>query len=95
MVTLQMVRAHLRLDPDRTDEDELLAHLIKVASVAIENECKRTFPPGEVPEPVQHACLLLIGHYYEHREETSDVALQTIPLASARLISPYRRLVGG
>lgn len=91
MVTLQHVKNHLRIDGD--EEDEYLVHLIDAARVSIENDLRRTFE-GEVPPPVQHAALLLIGHYYENREEASAMSLHTIPRASRSLLSPYRRLVG-
>lgn len=91
MVTLTQVKHHLRIDGD--EEDEYLVHLIDAARVSIEKDLRRTFE-GEVPPPVQHAALLLIGHYYENREEASAMSLHTIPRASRSLLSPYRRLVG-
>lgn len=91
MVTLTQVKNHLRIDGD--EEDEYLVHLIDAARVSIEKDLRRTFE-GEVPPPVQHAALLLIGHYYENREEASAMSLHTIPRASRSLLSPYRRLVG-
>lgn len=97
MLTLSQVKLHLRLDHD--EEDELLDHLVQVARSAVEKELKRTW--SEVVEaegvagaaPVQHAALLLIGHYYEHREEAAAGAVTTIPRASKSLLFPFRRLV--
>lgn len=47
--------------------------------------------PDDVPEPIRHGLLLLVGHLYEHREEvivgTSAVAM---PAASEALLMPYR-----
>jgi hypothetical protein len=37
-----------------------------------------------IPEPFQEAMLLLIGHWYEHREEVSDTQLYTVPGGIAR-----------
>jgi uncharacterized phiE125 gp8 family phage protein len=43
-----------------------------------------------VPEEIKQAILLLIGHLYEHREETTDKALSHVPLAVDALLAPYR-----
>lgn len=46
--------------------------------------------PGSVPDPLRVAIMLLVGHFYENREEvvvgTTPVAL---PLGVEALISPY------
>lgn len=91
MVTLQRVKDHLRIVGD--EEDEYLVHLIDAARVSIEKDLRRTFE-GEVPPPVQHAALLLIGHWYAHREDVVPGAMTELPRASRALLSPYRRLVG-
>lgn len=91
MVTLQQVKDHLRIVGD--EEDDYLAHLIQVAQGSIENDLRRTFE-GEVPPPVQHAALLLIGHWYANREDVAPGAMTELPRASRALLSPYRRLVG-
>lgn len=47
-----------------------------------------------VPASLRHAALLLIGHWYEHREAvTSDGTPADVPLAYDALISPYRVLM--
>lgn len=43
-----------------------------------------------VPQPIKQAMLLLIGDMYEHREETSQMKLETMPMASKYLLSQYR-----
>lgn len=44
-----------------------------------------------VARPVQHALKLLIGHWYEHREATSDKPPADVPRAYDALIAPYRQ----
>lgn len=47
--------------------------------------------PGDVPQPLRLAILMLVGHFYEHRE--SVVIGQTpaeVPMSVESLISPYR-----
>jgi hypothetical protein len=43
-----------------------------------------------VPQEIRQAMLLIIGHLYEHREETTDKALQNVPMAVDALLYPYR-----
>ncbi len=43
-----------------------------------------------VPQEIKQAMLLIIGHLYEHREQTTDRALQTVPMAVDALLYPYR-----
>ena len=43
-----------------------------------------------VPSPLQHAMLLLIGHYYENREATAPININTVPMTIDFLLNPYR-----
>ena len=45
----------------------------------------------DVPAPLRHAILLLAAHYYEHREEVTEInKLSAIPVGIDYLIAPYR-----
>jgi uncharacterized phiE125 gp8 family phage protein len=51
-------------------------------------------PAGDdVPAAIRHAMLLLIGHWYEHRESVvvGGNPVQ-VPLAVQALLRPYRRV---
>ena len=41
---------------------------------------------------VRQAILLMVGHWYEHREDASSESLQSIPLGSAALLGLHRRM---
>lgn len=43
-----------------------------------------------VPAPLKFAILLLIGHWYAHREAAAPGAVTELPMAVAALITPYR-----
>ncbi len=46
---------------------------------------------SDVPAALQHAILLLVGHFYENREAVSmAMNVTTLPLGVDRLIAPYR-----
>lgn len=42
-----------------------------------------------VPQPIKHAILLVAGHLYENREQTTEKALAEIPIGVDALISRY------
>lgn len=47
---------------------------------------------SEVPAPLRQAILLLIAHWYEHRQPVEiGVERETLPVAVLDLIAPYRR----
>lgn len=49
--------------------------------------------PGDVPQPLRHAILMLAGHWYENRETVVvGQAPAEVPFAVEALISPYRRV---
>lgn len=43
-----------------------------------------------VPPSVKRAALLLVGHWYEHREAAGDVKIAELPMAVDALLYPYR-----
>lgn len=43
-----------------------------------------------LPAELKHAMLLVLGHLYENREDSTDVALESIPLGAEALARPYR-----
>jgi uncharacterized phiE125 gp8 family phage protein len=47
---------------------------------------------GMVPDEIVSAILLIVGHLYERREDTSDFEAFEIPLRAENLLSPYRSI---
>lgn len=46
---------------------------------------------GDVPAPIRQALLLLVAHWYEHRDPVEiGTAAAAIPAAVSRLLKPYR-----
>ena len=43
-----------------------------------------------VPQGLKHAMLLLIAHWYEHRETVNDFQVYDVPMGYAALVWPYR-----
>lgn len=58
-----------------------------------EPECVRVaFTAGfaTVPPDIKHAILLLVGDWFEHREDASDAELRPMPNGAAALLISYR-----
>ncbi len=51
-------------------------------------------PPATstVPDPLKVAILLLVGHWYQHREAVSAAGMAPLPFAVEALVAPYRRI---
>ncbi|NNA11380.1 phage gp6-like head-tail connector protein [Pseudomonas lundensis] len=103
MLELSMIKAHLRLDDDSTDEDTLLQAYGRAAWRLVQNKTGRMLIagdalPDDAPENAllldddwRLAMLLLVAHWYEHREAASEAAgMKVLPLAVDALIGPYR-----
>lgn len=93
-IDLDVIKRHLNIDPDYTDEDEYLMNLSEVAVKAIENHIdssiSRFVHDGELEAPLLHAALLLIGSYYMNREsESIGHTVNTIPHGYEYLLQPY------
>lgn len=49
--------------------------------------------PEEIPQPIRHAILLLVAHWYEHRDPLEiGAAAAAIPPAVSDLLKPYREV---
>jgi uncharacterized phiE125 gp8 family phage protein len=47
---------------------------------------------GSVPAEIKQAILLMVGHWFEHREAVSDDQFYEVPMAANALLSTYRFL---
>lgn len=89
IVTLDEVKAHLRIDHD--EEDAYLESLIRQAQAVAEDYCRVPFSE-EAPEPVRLAVLLFVSFYYENRDVPDRTTYGAMMLAFHNLLYPYRDL---
>ena len=89
MVTLEELKAHLRIEHD--EENDYLSALLAMAKAAAEDFCLRTFEE-QSPEAVRLAVLLYASHFYTNRENNEMVAYQAMTQAFQALLWPYRDL---
>ena len=90
ILTLNEVKAHLRLDDDT--EDAVLTGFIKQAQASAESFCRVSFEEdgADVPEPVRLACLLFVAFYFENRDVPDKTLYETMMTAFESLLYPYR-----
>ena len=100
MVTLEQVKHQCRIEHD--DEDVLLAGYIAAARDHVQMHLDRTIyelavpdddPEGVIDNPsIDQATLLIVSHWYAHREAVSESSMTEMPLGAYHLLQPYRRM---
>lgn len=90
-----ILKKHLNIDEFFVDDDEYLKALCLAAENAVENHISRplseiTDESGQLPPAVNHAILLLVGHFYNNRESVAFANAAVIPLAYEYLLQPYK-----
>lgn len=86
-ISLEDVKRHLNIN--FSDDDIYINDLIKVAFSAVQTHTGRDFTISEIPIPVKHAGLLLIGNFYANREPVSFGQAYKIPYSYEYLLAPY------
>lgn len=99
ILSLDEIKAHLRLDGDAED-----AHLQLLAEAAVDQASQfldRSLPwtdsagqPVAVPASIRAALLLIVGDLYENREGQIIGATRADNPAVMRLLTPYRKGMG-
>ena len=84
MLTLENVKQFLRIDTD--EEDRYITALRNIAKETCENYLRQPLPTESI-ESIKLAQLLIISHYFEHRDGAP------LPKAVYRLLDDYRNEV--
>ena len=87
ILTIEEVKAHLRIQHD--EEDDLIEGFIAQAEAVAEDYCRVQFT-DPAPEPVRLAVLLMVSHYYENRDNPDRQVYMTMSIAFENLLYPYR-----
>jgi len=94
-LTLEELKKHLNVDEDFTDDDMYIESLGDVAEAIvakhIDNDLANVvaFNQGELPMPIKHAMMLLVGNYYMNRESVAFATSSNIPYSFEYLLDPY------
>lgn len=101
-ISLEKIKQQCYLDESDMSEDPYLTLIGRAAIKHLENYTNRILylKPSDVPDGTENAlmwsedieigALLLIGHFYENRENSSSVRVQDIPFGFHALVGPYK-----
>lgn len=105
MITSDEVKTQLVIDAADTLHDAWISAAIPAAEMAIANQINRTFyadqdaidADAESPEnalvfsdDLKIATLMLIAHWFEHRETASELTIKQVPYTVDYLVNRYR-----
>lgn len=96
-IDIQTIKKHLNIDNDYHDDDEYLADLEEVCEAVVAEHIDENLKDlcaksgnGELPAPLKHAILLLIGNFYSNRESVAFASASEIPLSYSYLLDLYK-----
>ena len=97
-LTLEQIKAQLRIEPDFLDEDTILEVYGESAEETLLNYLNRPYQDiiesyGKVPLPLVQASLMLVDTSYQHRSPISVTNISQVPYTFDLLVKPYMRLV--
>ena len=96
-LTLERIKAQLRIDPSFTLEDDLLEMYGESAEDSVLDIIRRSYTEvmetyGEVPTPLIHASLMLVDLSYKERGPVTSQNLYQVPYAIDFKLKPYMKL---
>lgn len=97
-LTLKEIKQQCRIEPDYTDEDDVLTGYGDSAEETVLNLCQRTYDDfienyGKIPQPIVEASLMLVTLSYEHRTPVTQYQMYAVGYAFDMKVKPYMRLV--
>lgn len=96
---LYQLKKHLNIDAEFHDDDEYLMDIALVAENMVQQNIDRSFGEledgeGNLPAPLTHAMLLLVGNFYANRESVTYGAASPLPHAYEYIIKLYKNFNG-
>ncbi len=93
-ISLDLIKKHLNIDSEFTEDDDYLSMLSEVAVQTvqrhIDHDLNDMLEDGELPKPILQATLLFIGNMYANRESVAFATANEIPFAYDYLLSLYK-----
>ena len=95
-IQLYQIKKHLNIDEDFHLDDEYLVDLSIVAEQVVQKHIDNNLDElcaendGELPSPLMHAMLLVIGNFYANRESVAFASSSEIPLSYSYLLDLYK-----
>ena len=96
-LTLEQIKAQLRIEPNFTADDKLLEMYGSSAENTVLKYMNRTYYDmiesyGGIPDDVLHATLMLVDESYQHRSPASTQNMYYVLYGFDAKIKPYMRL---
>ena len=97
-LTLERIKQQCRIEPEFTDEDEILEEYGESAEETLLNYLNRSYENvisvyGRIPAPLRQASLLLVDTSYQYRSPVSTQNMSLVPYTFDLMLKPYMRLV--
>ncbi len=74
----------------RSDAWPTAADVARPDAIRVKYECGMADTPANVPSEIKTAILLLVAHWYEHREAVAESAMAEVPVGVGDLIERWR-----
>ena len=97
-LSLEKCKKHLNIDLDFAEDDNYIQHLIEVAETVVERHIGYNLSnmvednDGQIPAPLEHAMLLMIGTFYNTRESVTFGSGTELPLAYSYLLDMFTNI---
>lgn len=95
-IQLYQIKKHLNIDDDFFNDDEYLLHLAEVAEKLVQKHIDNNLSElcaensGDLPSPLLHAMLLMIGNLYENREPIAFASHSELALSYNYILDLYK-----
>ena len=94
ILTLELIKAQCRIEPEMTEEDALLELYGNAAEETVLNYCNRSLESiyeeyGSIPAAIVEGCLLLVANSYRYGEPASITNLYQVPYTFDAIVKPY------
>lgn len=99
-LTLKLIKQHLNMNQDYSEEDDYLEMLggcvEEVVEMCIDDSLEAISEKngGKLPLPLIQACLLVLGTYYSNRESIAYNNTIEVPMTFTYLLNLYRNYGG-
>jgi len=95
LISLDILKKHLNIDSDFTDDDEYIESLALMAEELVQKHIDKTFDEiaaekGDIPMPLLHAILLFVGNMYDNRESVAYSSATEVPQSLTYILNMYR-----
>lgn len=95
-LTIEILKKHLNIDDYFHDDDEYIRQLGDTAEQMVDEHINNNLEKvvedndGQIPGPLRHAMMLLVGNLYQNREGVAFATATQIPHSYEYLLFPYK-----